>query len=104
MKWESEQIIQTFHCDQTNSTSIELFFSKCPIKTFDVIIDDGLHSENAASIFFENSFSKLREGGLYFIEEAWWWDGEGIAFLENRDIKYFVFGESSHNILIMVIK
>ena len=38
-------------------------------KDFDLIIDDGLHSFNAAKFFFDNSFQYLKSGGLYIIED-----------------------------------
>jgi len=98
----SEENIQTFFCDQTDQSSIELFFTQCPTKRFDVIIDDGLHTEIAAATFFENAFNRLRPGGLYFIEDAWWCNGEDVSFLKNANIPYIVFGDTFHNRLIMV--
>lgn len=100
----SEDRIKTFYCDQTDPVSIAEFNKVCPINEFDIIIDDGLHTEEAAQIFFENAFSWLSTNGLYFIEDAWWWNGENIPFLDKEDTPYVVFGDSRHNSLIMIMK
>jgi hypothetical protein len=99
-----EDRIFTFYCDQTDPESISRFFTQCPIKRIELIIDDGLHTEEAAATFFENSYHKLIPGGRYFIEDAWWFDGEDIPFLKKRGVPYVVFGNSVHNRLIMVTK
>ena len=44
-------------------------WEKITIEEFDIIIDDGLHTFNAGVSLFEVSFSKLREGGIYLIED-----------------------------------
>ena len=44
-------------------------WEKISIEEFDIIIDDGLHTFNAGISLFEASFSKLREGGIYVIED-----------------------------------
>jgi hypothetical protein len=37
---------------------------------FDLMIDDGLHAFDAGVCLLENSFHRLREGGLYSIEDV----------------------------------
>ena len=37
---------------------------------FDIIIDDEMHSHDSSLIMFNNCFSKLRPGGMYFIEDV----------------------------------
>jgi hypothetical protein len=37
---------------------------------FDIIIDDGLHTFEANITLLENSFHKLKEGGIYIIEDV----------------------------------
>ena len=37
---------------------------------FDLIIDDGLHTYEAGVILFNNSYSMIRNGGLYVIEDV----------------------------------
>lgn len=64
-----EDKIKTFEVDQTSKKSIELMWSKID-NDFDIIIDDGLHEFNANINFFENSFHKLRSGGIYIVEDV----------------------------------
>lgn len=64
-----EDRIETFHIDQTSLESIEHMWQQIPIQYFDIIIDDGLHTFNAGITLFEASFSKLRQGGIYIIED-----------------------------------
>ena len=86
--------ITTFQCDQTDPISIGKFFNNCNIKSFDIIIDDGLHTQEAASVFFENAWGRLEPYGFYFIEDAVWWNGGEIDFLEDKKVKYFCFQNS----------
>ena len=110
-----EERIETFFCDQTDSGSIKIFFDACSIHEFDIIIDDGLHTEDAAKTFFENSWSKLADGGTYCIEDAVWWSAEKKSFLDEENLRYFVFGNfrseeiagndsASWNKIIMIVK
>ena len=110
-----EDRITTYHVDQTDPISIGNFFKSCHIKSFEIIIDDGLHTEEAATIFFENAWSRLESYGMYFIEDAVWWNGGEIDFLEAKKVKYFCFSDaiktgvetptnSQWNKLIMILK
>ena len=63
-----EERIQTFYVDQRNPELIKSMWKKIN-KKFDIIIDDGLHSFDANISFFENSFSNLKKGGVYIIED-----------------------------------
>jgi hypothetical protein len=38
-------------------------------ESFDIIIEDGLHTFEANVCFFENSFHKLSDNGIYVIED-----------------------------------
>ena len=38
-------------------------------KTFDIIIDDGLHTYKANKTFFENSYTQLSDTGIFIIED-----------------------------------
>jgi hypothetical protein len=40
------------------------------IHNFDIIIDDGLHTANANINLFINSFNKLKNNGIYVIEDV----------------------------------
>jgi hypothetical protein len=64
-----EDRIKTFHVDQTVLKSIENMWQIISVEEFDIIIDDGLHTFDAGISLFEASFSKLREGGIYVIED-----------------------------------
>lgn len=64
-----EDRIETFEVDQTSKDSINLMWNKINNK-FDIIIDDGLHEYFANITFFENSFHKLRSGGVYIVEDV----------------------------------
>jgi hypothetical protein len=63
--------IKTFYCDQTNPTEIFDMWDDSNLKNlkFDIMIDDGLHEFDANIIFFENSFNKLSDDGIYIIED-----------------------------------
>lgn len=60
--------IKTFFCDQTDPKVIEEMWSKIDCE-FDVIIDDGLHEAHANITFCKNSFHKLKDGGVFIIED-----------------------------------
>jgi len=60
--------IKTFFCDQTSPEIIKDMWSKIDVD-FDVIIDDGLHEAHANITFFENSYQKLKKGGIFIIED-----------------------------------
>ena len=66
----SEDRIETFYCDQTNPASIRELWAAVRVGEFDLMIDDGLHTVEAGVCLLENSFHKLREGGLYLIEDV----------------------------------
>jgi hypothetical protein len=63
-----EDRIKTFFTDQLNSTIIKEMWEKMPFD-FDIIVDDGLHTYHANINFLENSFHKLKENGIYIIED-----------------------------------
>ena len=52
-----------------DSMDKEAFDAAFEYKTFDYIIDDGLHTVEAQIKTFDNYFSKLKSGGKYFIED-----------------------------------
>lgn len=68
----SEDRIETGYIDQTSPETIIGYFNMLDEKyrnNFDIMIDDGLHSFDAAKCLFENSFSQLKTNGLYIIED-----------------------------------
>ena len=60
--------IKTFQVDMMNKDSIIKMWTKIS-KNMDIIIDDGFHSFEANTIFFENSFQNLNPNGYYIIED-----------------------------------
>ncbi len=44
-------------------------WKKIKKKNFDLIIDDGLHTNEANISFFENSFKYLKPDGMFIIED-----------------------------------
>lgn len=66
-----EERIKTYYVDQTNSQTITDMWNNADLKNikFDIIIDDGLHDYSANINFLENSYNKLSDNGLYFIED-----------------------------------
>lgn len=65
----SEERITTYQVDQTSPNSIASFKAKCN-RTFDIIIDDGLHTFIAGKILFENIIDRLANDGYYIIEDV----------------------------------
>ena len=66
----SEDRIKTFYVDQLDANSIKQMWSSINKKNFDLIIDDGLHDYEAAKSLFFASYSKLKKGGIYIIEDV----------------------------------
>lgn len=62
--------ISTFQMDQMNENSIQQYWKNLENISFDLMIDDGLHSFSAGITLFENSIQKLSQYGLYFIEDV----------------------------------
>ena len=62
--------IKTYYCDQTDSSTIQEMWSQPDLtEPFDIIIDDGLHTFDAGTCLFENSIHKLKNSGIYVIED-----------------------------------
>ena len=62
----SDDKITTYLLDSTDERSCN---DLLPSISFDIILDDGLHTSDAQIKTFRNFFSKLSEGGLYIIED-----------------------------------
>lgn len=66
----NEDRIKTYYCDQTNPSIISNMWANTDLsESFDIILDDGLHTFEANVCFFENSINKLAKGGVFIIED-----------------------------------
>lgn len=65
-----EDRIKTFYIDQLNPQSILDFWGLTGVDEFDFMVDDGLHTFEAGSTLFLNSFDRLAAGGIYVIEDV----------------------------------
>lgn len=66
----AEDGIETFFVDQTRSETFDALWARLPETTFDVIIDDGLHTPDAAALTLERCLPRVRPGGVYVIEDV----------------------------------
>jgi len=65
-----EDRIKTFYCNQLDSIAIRDLWSQPDLQRgMDIIIDDGLHTFEANSLFLEGSLERLNPGGVYVIED-----------------------------------
>ncbi len=62
--------INTYYVDQTDPGSVRKLWDSVDVESFDLIIDDGLHTYEAGICFFENSIQKLSQDGIYVIEDV----------------------------------
>jgi cephalosporin hydroxylase len=91
----SEERIRCYQVDQTDRISVERFWATTGIEEADIIIDDGLHTFEAGSAFFQASISRLKIGGFYVIEDVQLQDFVKFAdFFESRP--EIVYGFSVH--------
>ncbi len=57
-------------CDQTKSDEIKNFIKKHELNgKIDVVIDDGLHKDEGILTSFNEIFSNMSTGGIYFVED-----------------------------------
>lgn len=65
--------IITDYMDQTSKQSIDMYFAQYIQNTnikFNIMIDDGLHTPEAAICLFKNSIKYLTNDGIYIIEDV----------------------------------
>jgi hypothetical protein len=65
----TEDRIKTFYVNQLDPNSIEKLWKSINENNFDIIVDDGLHTYDAALTLFQKSFEFLKTGGYYIIED-----------------------------------
>jgi hypothetical protein len=94
-----EERIETFYVNQLDSNSIAKMWQAINKTDFDIIIDDGLHTYEAAITLFLNSFDKLKKNGIYIIEDVHILELNNIMeklkkfnpeliVLQNKNVKY----------------
>jgi hypothetical protein len=66
---QPEERITKFYVDQTAPAVIKKMWNSIDCDQFDIIIDDGLHTFEANKTFFENSYTNLRNNGIFIIED-----------------------------------
>jgi SAM-dependent methyltransferase len=89
----TEHRIKTFYVDQTSKNSIKQMWLNVQKNNFDLIIDDGLHTNDANITFFSESFKFLKPNGIYIIEDV---SNDNLLSL----INYF----SNYNFQAIVLK
>jgi hypothetical protein len=66
----AEERISTLYVDQLDKNAIaEMWAAAGEEGQFDIVIDDGLHTFEANTCFFENSYKYVRKCGYYVIED-----------------------------------
>ena len=66
----AERNIETFFVDQLRPATFDALWTTLERRQFDFIIDDGLHTLDAAINTLDRTFPWLRSGGIYVIEDV----------------------------------
>lgn len=95
-----EDRIKTFYVDQTNPPTIAEMLWLTGVDEFDIILDDGLHTAEAAITLLEHSFYKLKSGGIYIIEDVMYHWQEVKMYLEGHgyNFMHIDFGDDCSHI------
>jgi hypothetical protein len=109
-----EDRIDTFHCDQLNTISIQNMWNYFDKKEkFDVILEDGLHTYEANIHFLEHSIHKVKDGGFYIIEDVMvselhryyqYFENCKLKFTEHQILEVYNPGNKVDNVLIIIKK
>ena len=105
----NEGRIKTFFCDQTKPETIKEMWDQLP-QDFDIIIDDGWHVFPANQCFFENSFHKLKSGGIYIVEDMFCGNGPYYKKyfkeygIKNCIVMQLPFRTAQDNCLVIIFK
>lgn len=84
-----EDRIKTGYMDQLNKKEVKSLFDKFGI-TFDIMIDDGLHTAEAAKSLYDSSFKYLKNGGVYIIED--------MGLLDLEDVVKYVSSKGNNEV------
>ena len=98
-----EERIKTYQVDQTNPESIGKMLWEAGVESFDIILDDGLHTAKAAITLLEHSFYKLKSGGIYIIEDVMYHWQEVKMYLEGHGYNFMHvdFNDDSSQIFVI---
>ena len=66
----NEERIDTFFVDQCVPDTFDALWANMSDVKFDVFLDDGLHTFDAARTTFTQSIDKVKDGGYYIIEDV----------------------------------
>lgn len=103
----NEDRIKTYFCDQTDPKTIKEMWDLVGDILFDIIVDDGLHTQNANTCFLQNSIHKLKKDGIYIIEDVLHPD-PFEKWLKDNDYNYEILKltkeKTSDNNLILIRK
>jgi len=106
--------ILSFQMDQTDPASVRNYWAQVGESSFDLMVDDGLHEFRAGKCLFENSFDKLKVGGVYVIEDVVLSDLISYRdYFKNQSVNVFQFSMQrtklglqsiNHNSLVVIQK
>jgi hypothetical protein len=107
----NEGRIRCFFLDQLSSSSINFFWKSLEMSNFDLMIDDGLHTFDAAVNLFNGSFRFLKPGGIYVIEDISPWNLDlYVDWLSNEGVNFSVIplfhleNDISDDLLVVIRK
>ena len=80
----AEDRIETFIVDSTNDFQVNKTIKNL---TFDIIIDDGLHTAQGQLATMKNFFYRVNEGGYYIIEDLGG-GGDGLNFVVDHSVEF----------------
>lgn len=66
----NDERITSYYVDQENKDSIISLWDNMININFDIIIDDGPHTYTSNYLFYINSIQKLKQYGIYIIEDV----------------------------------
>jgi hypothetical protein len=100
-----EDRIKTLYVDQTDKDSIIDMWNSINEDdgSFDLILDDGLHTAEAAITLLENSFYKLKDNGIYIIEDVMYFWQEVKVYLEGHGYDFMLLDFSDDSSYCFVI-
>lgn len=87
-KFEDEKV-KVFIGSQEDEVFLQQILPVLP--ALDIVIDDGGHTMNQQIVSFENLYLKVKEGGLYLVEDthtSYWYEFHGGIKKKNTFIEY----------------